>query len=389
MRIAYFVDCFPVTSETFVINEIVALEKMGAAVEVFSINQPTKIAPHAHAAALSSRTNYYSARMDQSVNKAREHFIHAAKHPFRYLRAFQWAKSNDEDLFWNFKRMGSFARFLKTLAITHIHAQFANTAAECAMVVSEMTGIPFSVTTHHYDILLKPYRYYPMLGLRAKFIRTISEYNRKALIKLGVPADKIEVIHCGVNVDDVKPLPVEKNFDLVCVARLEKVKGLHCLIEAVDLLAKRWPTLRVAVIGEGSERSALEVSLAEKGLNDLVRLMGALSQEKVFACLNQAKIAVLPSLSEGIPVSLMEAMAAELPVVSTCITGIPELVHDGVTGFLVNPGDASQLANRLERLLVNEQIRHEFGRKGRAKITAEFNLFQESTKLLTLMTKQN
>src|SRR5437899_842393 len=120
-KIAYFVDSFPETSETFVFNEILALQSMGVAIEVFSLSQPAKMSLHPHAAALSARTHYYVPQMDCRVEKAIAHLGHAIRRPVRYVHAWRWANSIDEDLSWNFKRMGSFAHVLASLAVDHIH----------------------------------------------------------------------------------------------------------------------------------------------------------------------------------------------------------------------------------------------------------------------------
>jgi colanic acid/amylovoran biosynthesis glycosyltransferase len=177
----------------------------------------------------------------------------------------------------------------------------------------------------------------------------------------------------------------------VCVGSLEEKKGQTYLVEACRLLKQRGLDFVCHLIGDGQSREALEQQIQAAGLSGLVRLEGGQPRDQVVRMLRQADVVALPSIvtksgkMEGIPVALMEPLACEVPVVSTRISGIPELVEDGVTGLLVPPQDPAALAGALERLARDPELGRRMGRAGRAKVLREFDLSDSTAKLAQLM----
>ncbi len=246
--------------------------------------------------------------------------------------------------------------FLKSVAVAdrarredvaHVHAHFANHPATAAWIVHRLTGLPFSFTAHANDMFLSP----PLLRQKvdeAAFVVTISEYNEVLLNRM-TPRSPIRVVHCGVDTATLaRIVRPRRGRRVLCVASLEPRKGHRDLLEAFAELAAHDAELHLTLVGDGPERDAIVGHTRALGISDRVELTGPLSADDVRRELAAADVFVLASVAdhtgrtEGIPVALMEAMAAGVPVVATRISGIPELV-EGV-GRLVEPGAADELA---------------------------------------------
>ena len=261
------------------------------------------------------------------------------------------------------------------------------------MALSRALRVPFSFTAHAHDIYLDP----QLLGEKlreARFAATVSRYNREWLAeRYGRAAvERLHVVRCGVPQRDLVLRPEGRSSDLVlAVARLEPIKGLVYLVEACALLRDRGHRFRCEIVGEGAERPALEAAIRRHRLGGIVTLTGVLPQDGVRARLDRATVFVLPSVitpqgdRDGVPVALMEAMAAGLPVVSTTVSGIPELVEDGASGCLVPPNDAVALAGSVERLLVDADLRHRLAEAARRVVERDFDTDREAERLLELM----
>jgi glycosyltransferase involved in cell wall biosynthesis len=213
---------------------------------------------------------------------------------------------------------------------------------------------------------------------------TISDYNKKYLLsKYGEKfASKIDVIHCGISLQTFQPVETEKTMlpVILAVGQLLERKGMRYLVDACRLLKRKGMEFRCHIVGDGKELKLLTEMIVEYELTEFVILLGRQPQECVKKLLQEASIFVLPSIvtefggREGIPVALMEAMAMQLPVVSTKTVGIPELIENGKEGLLVEQKNPEELASALEFLLKSSEVRIEMGRRGREKVTQQFNI---------------
>lgn len=298
------------------------------------------------------------------------------------------------------------AERLAAEGVVHVHAHFATHPATVAWVVERLAGIPYSVTVHAHDLFVRR----TMLGeklFRTRFVRAISRFNRKYLSeRYPESAERVEVVHLGVEPERyrrgreaaTKMGAASGEVRVLTVAALEPYKGIGVLIEAAEGLRERLatgggdpPLLTWEVVGEGSLRGGLEREIARRGLTGTVRLAGALPQDVVARRLARADLFVLPSVvapdgqMEGIPVALMEALAAAKPVVASRLSGIPELVADGETGLLVAPGDAGALAAAVARLLQEPGLAARLGEAGRERVVREFRLETTVAELLALL----
>ncbi len=277
----------------------------------------------------------------------------------------------------------------------HIHAQWASTTATMGYIAHLLTGIPWSFTAHRWDIVDRN-----MLEKKiacASFARLISR-SGVALISNAAPranSTKYRVIHMGVVVPPVRDKRPTKDSRpggsvLLCPANLLPVKGHVHLIEAVALLRSWGVECRLLIAGEGPERERIERGAQRLGVADRVEMMGHLPHAELTALYeaHEVDVVVLPSvdlgngLHEGIPVALMEAMAHEVPVVSTTTGGIGELVIPG-TGILVPPADHRALAEAIAFLLRNEQSRRHMGEAARERVSREFDVAGTASQLAT------
>jgi glycosyltransferase involved in cell wall biosynthesis len=281
---------------------------------------------------------------------------------------------------------------MKRAGVTHVHAHFANHPAVAGLIINRLTGIPFSFTAHGSDL----HKNRLMLDKKveaAAFVAAISSYNREMIVQeCGERVrHKVHVIHCGIDPAVFLPEPKPASavpVQIVCVGSLIEVKGHQYLIEACASLRDRGIPFRCHLIGEGALRRQLETQISKFGLNHHIKLHGGLPRDKVAQMFRNADVAALTSVQtksgkrEGIPVVLMEAMACELPVVASDISGIPELVESGETGFLVPPRDSAAIAQALETLASNKEMRRLMGKAGRTKVLREFNLQHNAVELL-------
>ncbi|MBU0753658.1 MAG: glycosyltransferase, partial [Planctomycetes bacterium] len=349
MKIAYIIGQFPKYSETFILNELLALESLGVEVDIYSLRNPQRSVIQPEARSLMNRVHYL-AYIGPEVFMAQIHYL--IRRPLKYMGLWFYVVFHSLGS-WEFTwksmaglpKIFAFARIIEKERPGHIHGHTATYGALGAMVVSMMTGIPFSFTAHGAgDMFRNPVFLFRKVK-RSKFCITVSEYNRRYLSDLGPGiADKIEIVRCGIDVDRFKPdrlrsHPGKGVWRILTVARLDPVKGLEHLVEAYGVLKGRGRSFRASIVGNGPERASLSKAIAHLGLRERVTLESAVDQEQILARLRSADLFVLSSISEGIPIVLMEAMACEVPVIASRITGIPELIQDGVEGLLAAPAD--------------------------------------------------
>jgi len=387
-KVAYLLDVFPQLSETFILNEIVQLINDGIEVAIFSLRRPKEKVRHAKAEELIELTRYLSVDEVSWLKKIWLHLHFLITSPIKYLRTFIFSyRKRHDGTFWHFKQSVIYAKEIKNLKAEHIHSHYAaSTATKYAMLVSMLTGIPYTFTAHGcYDIFTYPPSDFEFRAKMAKAVVTVSEFNKDHINRhLKVPAEKIQVIHCGVdlaffNIDDHE----DRNF-ILSVARLDPVKGLHYLVEACNILKERGLQVECIIVGEGPERDSLELLVSELKLDGRVKLVGGKTCNELLDYYRYAKVFVLPSVYEAMGVATMEAMACRIPVVATKVWGVPELVENGVNGFLVPPKDPRKLADAIEILLKDPELCRKFGEEGRQKVEREFNLEKQVRKLIEL-----
>lgn len=399
MRVLYVVSQFPTFSETFIAREIRELVRLGVDVRIVSLKRAPDAPVQSVAAALLDRVIYPASFLRTSVRAAAA----ALRHPrrtFADLGDIAWEfRARPVDLAKNaivWWRTQGMLPAIAAFGPDHVHAHYATYPSTAALFIADARGIPFSFTSHAGDVFGPPHLLARKLRTAA-FSVTISQFNRRVLADRHV-SDRVgdmQVIRCGVPLGEFPFKPDGRLAGhIVGVGRLDVFKGWHVLIEAGAMLAARGVAFTCDIISDGPLRAVLEQQIRRRGLHGRIRLLGALTQERMREHLYRASLFVLPcvptttrDVMDGIPVALMEAMASGTPVVSTTLSGIPELIEDGVSGLLAPPGDAGALARCIERVLTDHEYARTLAAHARARVEADFNGEREASKLHALLTR--
>lgn len=385
MKVAYFVSRFPKLSETFIVRELNALADCdGFELELFSLFPARRRDPvHRAAAPWTGRLHRVGAG-----RAARDFVWWLTRRPLRTLTSVLVVVAGTARrptvalrALATLPIAASHARTISRLRIDHVHAHFASHPALAAWFAHRLSGTPYSVTAHAYDLFV----HQTFLGRKlrdARFVVAISDYNRRFLVP-HAGTTPIHLIHCGIDPSAYpfrfrRPPPAGP-VRAVCVASLEPYKG-HSVLLAALAEEPRLDRLELDLIGDGPLRAALERRAGELGLSRRVRFRGSLAEHDVTRLLDEADLFVLPSvvapdgLMEGLPVALVEAVACGLPVVSTRLSGIPEVVRTEAIGLLAEPGDVESLRSALVRTLDDPPDRHTDPAAGRRLVEAEFDV---------------
>jgi colanic acid/amylovoran biosynthesis glycosyltransferase len=374
----------------FIHREVSALRRQGFHVETFSIRglaDPSEAVNDAQRA--ESRTTFVV--LPASVRRLLgSHMRLLTNDPGRWWGALRlaWATRppGAAALFRQlayFAEAGIVADRMRERGLVHLHNHFASSSGTVAMVAAALGGFTFSISEHGPDIFFAPtwWRLDAKFS-RALFVTCISHFCRSQVLIWTPPErwDRVHIVHCGVDPTEFTPRAHRtRGSRLLFTGRLAAVKGLPVLLDTVARLAPDHPTIELVLAGDGPNRAALERRATALGITDRVRFLGYQSSDQVRALLQDTDVFVLPSFAEGVPVVLMEAMASGVPVVATRIAGIPELVDDGVSGYVVPPGDGPALVAAIDALLGDPELRTRFGAAGRATVEREYDIGTEGT----------
>ena len=409
--VAYIMSRFPKLTETFVLDEIVQLTRNGWDVKIFPLwREPAKLV---HDDALTwVATAQFLPMLSWEIIADNVYWM--VNQPRRYFSALGCVLSeNIVSLRFlagglaAFPKASTMARRMQAQGVKHVHAHFASHPAAIAYVVNKLTDIPWSFTAHGSDL----HRDQAMLGEKvssAKFAVAISQYNRRFILEhcAADDADKVKVVHCGVdlaNFDKMSSADVCRGqtddalsndqtnsvINIVCIGTLHEVKGQAFLLRACARIEDiNW---QCHLVGDGEDRAKLEALAVTLAIKDRVIFHGQCTREQVRDVLNKMTIACAPSVPtrdgrrEGIPVALMEAAAAGLPLVASDLSGIPELVVHEETGLLTTVADVDDLARALSRLARDIGLRKQLSEACRDKIEREFSLASNVSMLQKLM----
>lgn len=392
--VAYLTSEYPALSHTFIQREIAALRGHGYPVITTAVRRAKAAHVLGQTEIEDARATYYLIEEGRKPIQLFKALGFALARPRRLLQAIGLAwrisppglKAALYQIFYFVEAM-LLARHLNNEGVRHLHNHFANSSCTVAMLSSEISGIPFSFTLHGPSIFFEPrhWRIDEKIA-RAKFVACISHFCRSQGMIFADPAHwhKMQIVHCGVEPDRYSRADIPPGKRLIFVGRMAAVKGVAVLLRAFDRIREDHPDAELVLIGEGVERARLEALSIELGMGKK-NFIGSKTQDEVAEELSQSDIFVLPSFAEGVPVVLMEAMASGLPVVTTQIAGIPELVEEGKNGVLVSPSDGDALEHAIRDLLDDPTKRRTMGQAGQAKVTAEFNIATEAAKIADLI----
>jgi glycosyltransferase involved in cell wall biosynthesis len=394
-RIAYLVNQYPKVSHSFIRREILALESRGLEVQRIALRGWDDALADPGDREERQRTRYV---MRQGLFALLMEVISTfIKAPARFLAALglalRMAWHAERPLPYHLAYLAEACRvtaWLRESGAVHLHAHFGTNSAEVAMLAHALGGPAYSFTVHGPEEFDAP----RCLGIaekvrRSAFTVAISAYGRSQLYRWVERAHwpKISVVHCGLEASfhEVAPAPLPEAPRLVCVGRLCEQKGQRLLVEAAARLAAKGIALEIVLAGDGELRAELEALIQMHELGKSVRITGWLSSPQVREKILAARALVLPSLAEGLPVVLMEAMALRRPVLTTYVAGIPELVKPGENGWLVPSGDVEQLAAALEDVVSRPAAElRAMGEAARARALERHSIDTEAGKLAAL-----
>jgi len=401
LNIAYLTSRYPAISHTFILREVRSLRNQGLFINVASINNPDRPLQQLTQEEKEEANNTYFVKNHGIKGALSTHLTMLIHHPKHYLSGFllslRLGGLNLPKLklcILYFVEAIMIGQWMKKTQSKHLHVHFASQAATVGMITKQIFPISLSYTVHgpdeFYDVsvhsLKEKIKY-------ADFIICIGYFSRSQMMKLSDYKywNKLEIAPLGVDPLLFAPVTQENENDeteIICVGRLTPAKGQHILISAIKQLADKEKNIKLRIIGDGPDRRSLEKQVKQFNLQDNIIFEGAVNQDKIRQLYAKADIFVLASFAEGIPVVLMEAMAMEIPCISTNITGTPELIRNDIDGILVPASDETKLADAIESLIDNATLRIKLGKAGRQRVIEKYNLDPNIDRLAKIFLKR-
>jgi glycosyltransferase involved in cell wall biosynthesis len=370
-KVCYLLKRYPRLSQTFVLNEMLELHRQGLDITVVALKESGEEIAHESYRELKGSVCYLS--------------LSPSSAPVVRSVADEPSLSTQAD---------RIASIVTRLGVDHIHAHFATWAASAASLVSERTGLPFSFTAHARDIYHRSVDRKALGEMirKARFVVTVSDFNRRYLEGLISPGEgRVVRLYNGVDLKRFRPTDRERDPDLIVgIGRLVKKKGFHILIDACRILKEKGRPFRCVLIGEGEERVDLEKRIEMYSLEKDLFLLGARTQNEVIEWVRRASVFALPCIvcedgdRDGLPTVLPEAMAVGAPVISTPVSGIPEIVRDGETGRLVAENDPQALADAIEEILSSRELQTRLKDRALQRVRSDFSLSENVKRLKEL-----
>ena len=389
-RLGYLANAFPRISETFILNEVLELERQGFDLRIYALKHPSDTRRHRLADLVRSPVIYITAPSLLTMrDMALDHLWTLRRYAFGYLSTLgRVLASRDPDLVGRFLQAPCLVRALVRDWVEHLHAAFIHAPGSAAWLVHGIIGVPYSLASHAQDL----YHSRPAALRRklagARLVFTCTQYNVEHLRRNfnGPHLAHVRRVYHGVDLGRFQfgPYGLSSPPLVLAVARLVEKKGLDDLIRACAVLRSRRRAFRCRIVGSGVLRDRLESLIRQESLDKMVTLEGEANQEEVLYWYRQATVVVSPCLvtsdgdRDGIPNALVEAAACGVPVVSTPVSGIPELVKHGRTGLLAPPRDPAALAEAIDLLFRSPELRERLRAGARALVEAEFDLHRNA-----------
>jgi len=390
-KISYLISKYPAISHTFILREILHLKQMGFELLTASVNESDRErARLTEEECAEQDCTFYIKKAGIGV-ALKSLFSLLLRRPLKFLQAEGYAiKTAGLDLkkqvFHQFYLAEAMivANWMDANESSHLHVHFASATATVGIFVKKLNDCALSITVHGPDEFYQTGHYLiEEKIIVADKIFCISDFARSQLMKLSEFEHwgKFQICRLGVDVETFKKISRDDNDTpkILSVGRLCPAKGQHLLIQAARILADRNVDFKVVLVGDGPDADSLKALAAKLDVEGYVNFVGSVNHDEVQDYYNQCDIFCLPSFAEGIPIVLMEAMAKEIPCVTSRIVGIPELIDDQVDGLLTPASNIDALADALEALLKNDNLRRELGERARAKVIDKYHLEKNMT----------
>jgi glycosyltransferase involved in cell wall biosynthesis len=388
--IGYILKGYPRISESFISNEIYLLEQLGFSLHLFSMREPRESFTHESVKQIRAAVDYLPSTLLVPLPRLLYHnFKLARQSPTAYYEAFRLMITR----FRRNKKVATIKHLLQAgylvhallpgKGVYHLHAHFAHSPTSVALFAHKLCGLPFSFSAHAKDIFTSDRSQLQEKIALAKFVVTCTDYNRRFLQKMASDGPPIHRVYHGIDTGlfsgqsaSRKPLPP---YHILSIARLVDKKGLPTVFRALRNLLDQGYSLHYTLIGDGEERRAILNQLDKLGLETICTCLGTQPHHRVIDEYRKADLFVLGCEvasngdRDGIPNVFLESMAMGVPVLATRVSAIPELVEDGRTGLLVDPGEHEQMAQCMVKLLGDEELRQRIITAARRRVREEFD----------------
>ncbi len=398
-RMGTIVARFPKLTETFIVGELTTLEALGLPLELFTVIHEDHSQLQADARDLDRRVHHHRLASPPVLVAVVRWLIRSPRRWGRaWWRALRGTVRSPRALLRAVATVPlamAFAEEMTRLRVERVHAHWATHPTLAALVIKELTDLPYAFTGHAHDLDLEQ----TMLDEKvadADLVVTCTAKGRNLLLNLTPPSqhDKIRLLHHGVDLEVFTPTALRPEPDplrVLCIGSLEPRKGHQVLFAALARLVDQHHRIEVTVVGGGDDRAELESAARALGLSDLVTFTGPQQRTEVIEWLAWCDVFVLPSVelasgwTEGIPNVLVEAMAAGRPVVASALVGVQELIDHDVHGRLFDPGDSAALAVQLERVLTDPEATRSMVSAARLRVEQEHDRERCTRQLFELL----
>jgi colanic acid/amylovoran biosynthesis glycosyltransferase len=398
MKVAYLLSQYPTIGHTYLLRELRGLRELGWDIPTVSIRRPDRQPGEMLEIEREEAAGTFYVLQGGLAAFALDHLAVLASRPMHYLKGLLYAFSlGGPDLKKCLYSLIYFAegvragRWMMRHGVTHFHSHFSTTVG---LLILKVFPLTMSATIHGPEEFVDPAGFYLKQKIQAsRFVCAISFFGRSQLAQLvsWEMWDRLEVARLGIDPSVYEPGPFRESpgtYEIVCVGRLTPFKGQHVLLECVRRLIAQGRDVHLRLIGDGPDRGGLVARIRELGLVDRVTVEGWMNQDEVREMYRRADIFALASFAEGVPVVLMEAMAMELPCVATRVTGVPELIQDGIDGLLVTPSDPEELADAIARLIDEPALRRRLAEAGRRRVCGRYNLAANVARLADIFRRR-
>jgi glycosyltransferase involved in cell wall biosynthesis len=394
MPVAYFTNLYPRATDTFIQREVEYLRLHGLDVNTYSVRRSGS----EHDVSESIREEKRRTRCLLPVSPVAliaGNMSAFVRSPSGYVAALRLALRTSRPGLRGlvlqiayFQEAILLASRLRADGIKHLHNHLGDNSGTVTLLAAELAQVSYSITFHGPHIFFDPTHWALREKVRnARFIVCISHYCRSQMMLFSDADDwgKLRIVHCGVDTRRLFPVATRARAEkLLYTGRLSIEKGLSVLFESLKLLREAGRNYELTLVGDGVDRERLEALARELAIDRHLVFAGYRSQDEVAEYLRGSDIFILPSFAEGVPVSLMEAMASGVPVVATNVGGVAELVESERTGLLVPPADSAALAQAIARYQDDHELRQRVASQGRERVIQQFNVEIEGQKLLEL-----
>jgi glycosyltransferase involved in cell wall biosynthesis len=382
---AYLVSRYPAVSHTFILREIQGLRALGHTISTASINPPDRAPDAMEAYEKQEAANTFFVKAQGWRGALAALLYWCFQSPARLYPALRMGLGLGKGGSWFYgmayvAEAALVARWMRQRDLHVLHVHFGNASATVGVLVKRLIDCHLSYTIHGPDEFDDVFgQHLPLKMQEADSVVCISQFAKGQLMRISHPDHWAKLQVCRLGVDPaqftyVERAPGKAPVELLCVGRLSSAKAQVLLVQACARLRDECLAFNLTLVGDGPDRARIERAIAEHALGERIHLTGSLNQTAVRAHFARADIFVLPSLAEGIPVVLMEAMSCGVPCISTPVNGIPELIAHERSGLLATPGDVDSLTAQLRRLIQDSELRRSLAQAAHVKVLADFDL---------------